>query len=149
MRCSTGWHRERDASSIHLGCGPSPGGLTERFGSTLVFLRESLIGDLSSSDCGVVSSCRRDRSTTVAPKYFDAVGLARAETGEWLIEIGPSTTAVPYGFMIGPDGAFGIAATRWVPLHASIEVWIASLALAHEAFADAGQITRFSPSGAA
>ncbi|GAA1686941.1 hypothetical protein GCM10009830_38070 [Glycomyces endophyticus] len=77
------------------------------------------------------------------PKYFDVVDLVRADTGEWLIEIGPSTTAVPYGFVIGPDGAFGIVATGWVPLHASIEGWIESLALSHDAFTFAQQITRF------
>lgn len=77
------------------------------------------------------------------PKYFDVIDPVQAETGEWLIEIGPPTTAVPYGFMIGPDGAFGIATTRWVPLHASVEGWIESLALSHDAFVYAENITRF------
>jgi hypothetical protein len=77
------------------------------------------------------------------PKYFEVGDFERAETGEWLFEVGPSRTAVPYGFMIGPDGAFGIAATRWVALHTSIEGWIGSLSLAHDAFAYAEQVTRF------
>ena len=77
------------------------------------------------------------------PKYFEVGGFERAETGEWLFEVGPSRTALPYGFMIGPDGAFGIATTRWVALHASIEGWIGSLSLAHDAFTHAEQVTRF------
>jgi hypothetical protein len=80
------------------------------------------------------------------PKYFEVGGFERAETGEWLFEVGPSRTAVPYGFMIGPDGAFGIATTRWVPLHASIEGWIRSLSLAYGAFTYAEQVTWFTSS---
>jgi hypothetical protein len=29
-----------------------------------------------------------------------------------------------YGFMIGPEGEFGIHADRWAPLHAEIIRWI-------------------------
>ncbi|GAA2170252.1 hypothetical protein [Glycomyces lechevalierae] len=65
----------------------------------------------------MVSSCRRVRFVTVA-----------------------------YGFMIGPDGAFGIAEVRWAALHASIEGWIGSLALAHGAFTYAEQVTKFTSS---
>src|SRR5690348_3224833 len=47
----------------------------------------------------------------------------------WWFEAGLQRTAVPYSFMIGPAGEFGIHAQRWVPLHASIEGWVESLAL--------------------
>ncbi len=46
-----------------------------------------------------------------------------------------------YGFMIGPAGEFGIDGARWVPLHASIEGWIESVALAYHASNRAEQIT--------
>ncbi|HEX2143505.1 MAG TPA: hypothetical protein VHG10_03255 [Glycomyces sp.] len=77
------------------------------------------------------------------PKYFDVGGFECSESGEWLFEVGPSRTAVPYGFVIGPDGAFGIADSRWVPLHRSIEGWIEALSLAHDAFEYAEQVTRY------
>lgn len=51
-------------------------------------------------------------------------------------------TAVPYSFMIGPVGEFGIHAQRWVPLHAAIEGWVESLALAHHAAKWAKHITK-------
>jgi hypothetical protein len=66
------------------------------------------------------------------------------ESGEWLFEVGPPATAVPYWFMIGPDGAFGISESRWVPLHGTFEGWIESLALAYDAFMYSEQVTRYS-----
>ncbi len=42
-------------------------------------------------------------------------------------------TAVPYSFMIGPDGEFGVYGDRWVPLHAAVEGWVESVALAYHA----------------
>jgi hypothetical protein len=47
-----------------------------------------------------------------------------------------------YGFMIGPDGAFGIDAHRWTPLHASTDGWVESLALAAHARRWATTVTR-------
>lgn len=44
--------------------------------------------------------------------------------------------------MIGPAGEFGIHAERWTPRHATIEGWVESLALHHEAAMWAKQITR-------
>ncbi len=49
-----------------------------------------------------------------------------------------------YGFMIGPDGAFGIRADHWTPLHASVDGWVESLALAHHAALWAKSITKIS-----
>jgi hypothetical protein len=62
----------------------------------------------------------------------------------WYFAAGPQRCAVPYAFLIGPDGTFGIAddEDRWVPLHASIEGWIESLALTYAAATIAGTITR-------
>ncbi|MFG2325337.1 hypothetical protein [Streptomyces sp. NPDC048568] len=51
----------------------------------------------------------------------------------WWFEAGPQRTAVPYSFMIGPQGEFGIHADRWTPLHRTIEGWVEALALAHHA----------------
>ncbi|MFI6250601.1 hypothetical protein [Streptomyces sp. NPDC051016] len=49
---------------------------------------------------------------------------------------------MPYSFMIGPGDEFGIQAERWTPLHATVEGWIESLALAHHASMWARRITR-------
>ncbi|WP_410540143.1 hypothetical protein [Streptomyces sp. KL2] len=59
----------------------------------------------------------------------------------WWFEAGPQRTALPYSFMIGPRGEFGIEAERWVPLHASVEGWVESLALADHALRYARTIT--------
>ncbi|MFB7619597.1 hypothetical protein [Kitasatospora sp. NPDC056181] len=63
-------------------------------------------------------------------------------SGGWWFEAGDQRTALPYSFMIGPRGEFGIHAERWVPLHASVEGWIESVALAHHAALCAKQITK-------
>ncbi|MDT0422474.1 hypothetical protein [Streptomyces evansiae] len=78
------------------------------------------------------------------PRYFDADSPEADETG-WWFEAGTQRTAVPYSFLIGPDGAFGIQveAHRWAPLHASVEGWVEAVALAHHASAHATRITRF------
>ncbi|WP_207946815.1 hypothetical protein [Actinomadura sp. 7K507] len=44
--------------------------------------------------------------------------------------------------MISPSGEFGIHAGKWAPLHATVEGWVESLALADHAFRWAKQITR-------
>jgi hypothetical protein len=63
----------------------------------------------------------------------------------WWFEAGPQRTAVPYSFLIGPDGTFGIAGgdeDKWVPLHGSIDGWVESLALAYAATENADTVTR-------
>ncbi|MFF3222400.1 hypothetical protein ACFYV7_06355 [Nocardia suismassiliense] len=60
--------------------------------------------------------------------------------GGWF-DAGEERVSMAYGFMIGPAGEFGIDGARWVPLHASIEGWIESVALAHHASNRAEQIT--------
>jgi len=67
----------------------------------------------------------------------------------WFFEAGPQRTAVPYAFLIGPDGTFGIAGGddgHWVPLHRSIEGWIESVALAYAAMDVADTVTRLTGS---
>jgi hypothetical protein len=66
----------------------------------------------------------------------------------WFFEAGPQRCAVPYAFLIGPDGSFGIAGgdDRWVPLHASIKGWVESLALAYAAADIADTVTRLTGS---
>ncbi|WP_097245987.1 hypothetical protein [Nocardia amikacinitolerans] len=56
-------------------------------------------------------------------------------------DAGAQRVSMGYAFMIGPAGEFGIDADQWVPLHASIEGWIESVALAHHASTRARQIT--------
>ncbi|GIJ43990.1 hypothetical protein Val02_08760 [Virgisporangium aliadipatigenens] len=60
----------------------------------------------------------------------------------WWLEAGVQRSAVPYSFVIGPDGAYGVLADRWVPLHESVEGWIESLALTYHATAWARRITK-------
>ncbi|WP_069162569.1 hypothetical protein [Nocardia altamirensis] len=55
-------------------------------------------------------------------------------------EAGTQRVSMACEFMIGPAGEFGIDGDRWVPLHASIEGWIESLALADHAACNAKQI---------
>ncbi|MEV8395444.1 MULTISPECIES: hypothetical protein [unclassified Streptomyces] len=83
-----------------------------------------------------------------SPEYDGGPKLLSPDTpdnslGEgWWFEAGMQRTAVPYSFMIGPAGEFGIHSDRWTPLHASIEGWVESLALAHHASTSAPQITK-------
>ncbi|MEU6056495.1 hypothetical protein ABZ829_39485 [Streptomyces xanthochromogenes] len=75
------------------------------------------------------------------PKYLDPESPESDPAG-WWFEAGMQRTAVPYSFMIGPSGEFGIQADGWAPLHASIEGWVESLALAHHASRWAKQVTK-------
>jgi hypothetical protein len=53
---------------------------------------------------------------------------------DWHFEAGAQRTALPYSFVIGPGGEFGLHAGKWVPLHASVEGWVEALALADRAW---------------
>jgi hypothetical protein len=44
--------------------------------------------------------------------------------------------------MIGPHGEFGVHSDRWTPLHATVEGWVESVALAHHASTWAKTITK-------
>ncbi|MER5935152.1 hypothetical protein [Streptomyces sp. NPDC002054] len=60
----------------------------------------------------------------------------------WWIPAGSCRVSMAYGFMIGPEGAFGIDAHRWTPLHTSTDGWVESLALAAHAGRWAKTITK-------
>ncbi len=76
------------------------------------------------------------------PRYLGVDTPEGSITEGWWFEAGTQRTAVPYSFMIGPAGEFGIHSGDWVPLHASIEGWVESLALADHAATWAKQITK-------
>ena len=76
------------------------------------------------------------------PRYFDADTPEGSAADGWWFDVGPQRAAVPYAFMVGPSGEFGIHSDRWVPLHASVDGWVESLALAYHAAALAETITR-------
>ncbi|MFC8826758.1 hypothetical protein ACFT9I_15600 [Streptomyces sp. NPDC057137] len=76
------------------------------------------------------------------PKFLDPDSPEGSFSEGWWFEAGMQRTAVPFSFMIGPGGEFGIHAGRWTPLHASVEGWVESLALTHHASMWAKQITK-------
>ncbi|MFG2340948.1 hypothetical protein [Streptomyces yangpuensis] len=83
-----------------------------------------------------------------APCYEGGPRVLEADCPEWRPEVGWTFPAgdcrvsTAYGFMIGPDGAFGIDAYHWTPLHASTDGWVESLALAAHARRWARTVTR-------
>ncbi|MET8752254.1 hypothetical protein ABZW32_19470 [Streptomyces sp. NPDC004667] len=60
---------------------------------------------------------------------------------DWHFGAGAQRTALPYSFMIGPGGEFGLHADGWVPLHSTVEGWVEALALAEHARSCAHTIT--------
>jgi hypothetical protein len=76
------------------------------------------------------------------PRYLNADTPEPSPDDGWWFEAGLQRTAVPYGFMIGPTGEFGIHGDHWVPLHATVEGWVESLALANQAITTAHRVTR-------
>ncbi|WP_228390693.1 hypothetical protein [Streptomyces smaragdinus] len=75
------------------------------------------------------------------PRSFSADVPEGSEAKGWWFEAWLQHTALPYAFMIGPDGAFGIHAGSWVPLHGSVEGRVESVALADHACGCARTIT--------
>ncbi|MEV7783370.1 hypothetical protein [Kitasatospora sp. NPDC088351] len=67
------------------------------------------------------------------PRYLEADSPEGSPSEGWWFEAGMQRTAVPFSFMIGPSGEFGIHTGQWAPLHATVEGWVESLALAHHA----------------
>ncbi|GAB3799627.1 hypothetical protein [Micromonospora zhanjiangensis] len=60
-----------------------------------------------------------------------------------LVTVGNPRSALPYGFGINAQGHFGICGMdTWVGLHASVEGWVESLALAYAARDNAGRVRR-------
>ncbi|MFI9723835.1 hypothetical protein ACIHFE_29960 [Streptomyces sp. NPDC052396] len=76
------------------------------------------------------------------PRFFCPDAPEGSAPEGWWFEAGPQRSAVPYSFMVGPEGEFGIHADRWVPLHRSVEGWVESVALARHAAMWAKQITK-------
>ncbi|MEY2229020.1 hypothetical protein [Streptomyces sp. BF23-19] len=76
------------------------------------------------------------------PKTFCPDTPEAAPSDGWWFRAGDQRAAVPYAFMIGPRGEFGLGTSRWVPLHASVDGWVESAALAHHAAMCAKQITK-------
>ncbi|MFI6967186.1 hypothetical protein [Streptomyces sp. NPDC050255] len=74
-----------------------------------------------------------------APAYEGGPRVLEADFPEgpaadgWRFPAGDCRVSMAYGFMIGPEGEFGIDADCWTPLHASTEGWVEALALAHHA----------------
>jgi hypothetical protein len=87
-----------------------------------------------------------------APCYEGGPLALSADTPEgspekgWWFWAGDQRCSVPFSFLVGPDGEFGIRGIRWAPLHASVEGWIESVALAYHASRRARQVTRLSGS---
>lgn len=82
-----------------------------------------------------------------APEYEGgplilSAGLPERDVGGWWFPAGGQRCSMAYGFSIGPGGEFGIRAKEWTPLHASIEGWVESLALAHDAARWAETVTK-------
>ncbi|UYQ66143.1 hypothetical protein [Streptomyces peucetius] len=76
------------------------------------------------------------------PRVLDA-GCPEGSAREgWSFPAGSCRVSMAYRFMIGPEGAFGIDAYRWTPLHAGTDGWVESLALAAHAGRWAQTITK-------
>jgi hypothetical protein len=75
------------------------------------------------------------------PRCLDPDAPEGSDAEGWRFEAGTQRTAVPYSFLIGPAGEFGIHADRWAPLHATVEGWVESVALAYHASQWARRIT--------
>ncbi|NEB00304.1 hypothetical protein G3I78_14725 [Streptomyces sp. SID13726] len=72
-----------------------------------------------------------------------AAGRPRGSSGSgWSFRAGDCRVSMPYGFLIGPDGTFGLDAHHWTPLHASTDGWVESLALAAHAARWAKTVTK-------
>ncbi|UUY51707.1 hypothetical protein NRK68_33360 [Streptomyces yangpuensis] len=76
------------------------------------------------------------------PRILQADCPERMSEDGWPFPAGNCRVSMAYGFRIGPDGAFGIDAFRWVPLHANTDGWVESLALAAHARRWARTVTR-------
>lgn len=83
------------------------------------------------------------------PRILGAGCPEGSDAAGWSFGAGDCRVSMAYGFVIGPDGAFGIDACRWTPLHASTDGWVESLALAAHARRWAKTATRLTGKAAA
>lgn len=83
-----------------------------------------------------------------APAYEGGPRILGADSPEggaedgWWFEAGVQRCSVPFSFLIGPSGEFGVHGPTWVPLHSSVEGWVESVALAQHAALWAKAITK-------
>ncbi|MGW6444953.1 hypothetical protein [Lentzea sp. NPDC055074] len=75
------------------------------------------------------------------PRRLEA-GLSQEGPGGQWFEAGPVRTALPYTFLIGPKGEFGVEDDVLVVLHESVEGWVEALALTNHAVPLATRITK-------
>ncbi|MFE4259018.1 hypothetical protein [Streptomyces sp. NPDC056883] len=78
------------------------------------------------------------------PKVLDSDFPEGSPEEGWWIPAGPVRCSVNFGFLIGPDGEFGVHGIRWTPLHATVEGWIEAQALDQHASRWARKVTRLS-----
>lgn len=76
------------------------------------------------------------------PRVLDAGLPEGSAAAGWSFPAGSCRVSMAYGFMIGPEDAFGIDGYRWTPLHAGTDGWVESLALAAHARRWAKTVTR-------
>jgi len=76
------------------------------------------------------------------PKYLGPDLLVGRWSDGGYLEAGPARFSVFYDFLLGPDGAFGVGDIEFVPLYASVEGWIESLALENEIRSAANEIRK-------
>lgn len=78
------------------------------------------------------------------PRTFAVTGMPEESAGEgWWFPPGDQRSSVPFGFLTGSRGEFALDGPRRapVPMHASIEGWVESVALSYRASKFAVQIT--------
>ncbi|GAA3684967.1 hypothetical protein C8D87_11693 [Lentzea atacamensis] len=63
-------------------------------------------------------------------------------SGEWYFGAGSVRATVPYEFVVGPQNEFGIGTHVWTVLHATVDGWVESVALAYHAAWTARRVTR-------
>ncbi|MEV4638114.1 hypothetical protein AB0J80_12265 [Actinoplanes sp. NPDC049548] len=63
------------------------------------------------------------------PQYLGPDLLLGSWADGGYLEAGPARYSVSYDFLLGPDGVLGVGDVDFVPLYASVEGWIESLAL--------------------
>ena len=76
------------------------------------------------------------------PQVLDADRPEGSDAEGWWFPAGTGRVSMAYGFLIGPDGAFGIDDGDWAPLHATTDGWVESLTLAAHARLWATTVTR-------
>ncbi|WP_432981470.1 hypothetical protein [Dactylosporangium sp. CA-233914] len=77
------------------------------------------------------------------PRYLGPDLLVGDWSATGYFEAGPARFSVSYDFLLAADGAFGVGEVEFVPLYASVEGWIESLALEYLLRGVAAETRRF------